>query len=269
MKHYFTLLRHELRVLIITPPDPLGESAMATIQAALARGIEQTFQIESSELAVEALPARTDRRSLLLYEAAEGGAGVLNQLATDPNHLARAARSALSLMHYLVPDGFIDVDRLSEPDPDETGGGFTCEAGCYQCLLSYFNQPDHEIIDRRERDALQFLANLANGQVTGSADLPHGNEEGSLVGSTLLSQWLSAIAALGLRKPDQTRVPVNGGTSSADAYYQSARTLVFLSEPDESVMAYASDRGYTVICFPPNPEAWTASFAEYPQLFGS
>jgi Lhr-like helicase len=256
-------------LLIITPPDPLGDSAMATIQAALARGIEQTFQIESSELAVEALPARSDRRALLLYEAAEGGAGVLNQLATDPNHLARAARTALSLMHYRVPEGFIDVDQLREPGPDEEGGGFTCEAGCYQCLLSYFNQPDHEIIDRHERDALQFLANLANGQVTSSADLQHGTEEGSSNGTTLLNQWLSAITSLGLRKPDQTRVPVNGGEANADAYYQSARTLVFLTEPNESVAAYAVDRGYTIICFPSDPDTWPAHFTAHAQLFGS
>ena len=36
-----------------------------------------------------------------------------------------------------------------------------CVAGCYRCLLSYFNQPDHELIDRRQEPALQFLLRLA------------------------------------------------------------------------------------------------------------
>jgi hypothetical protein len=36
-----------------------------------------------------------------------------------------------------------------------------CVAGCYRCLLSYFNQPDHELIDRRLDPALAFLIRLA------------------------------------------------------------------------------------------------------------
>jgi hypothetical protein len=45
-----------------------------------------------------------------------------------------------------------------------------CVAGCYRCLLSYFNQPDHELIDRRQEQALQFLLRLA---FTDTHD-PHG-----------------------------------------------------------------------------------------------
>ena len=44
---------------------------MATVQAALKRGIEMTFQIEESELVAEPLPKLDDRKSLLFYEAAE------------------------------------------------------------------------------------------------------------------------------------------------------------------------------------------------------
>ena len=28
--------------------------------------------------------------------------------------------------------------------------GEACVRGCYRCLLSYFNQPDHELIDQNE-----------------------------------------------------------------------------------------------------------------------
>ncbi|MDX1520997.1 MAG: DUF1998 domain-containing protein [Anaerolineae bacterium] len=38
------------------------------------------YQLEDSELAVEPLPSIHERRLILLYEASEGGAGVLRQL---------------------------------------------------------------------------------------------------------------------------------------------------------------------------------------------
>jgi hypothetical protein len=64
---------------------PLKLEAMATLQAALKRGIELVFQIEESELVAEPLPKPTSARRLLFYEAAEGGAGVLTRLATEPD----------------------------------------------------------------------------------------------------------------------------------------------------------------------------------------
>jgi hypothetical protein len=39
-----------------------------------------------------------------------------------------------------------------------------CVAGCYRCLLSYYNQPDHELIDRRNELALELLIRLAHGR---------------------------------------------------------------------------------------------------------
>ncbi|MFX4336119.1 DUF1998 domain-containing protein, partial [Acinetobacter baumannii] len=76
---------------------------MATLQAALKRGIEMTFQIEESELVAEPLPKSDERRALLFYEAAEGGAGVLTRLANNPADLALVADKALQLIHYRAP----------------------------------------------------------------------------------------------------------------------------------------------------------------------
>ena len=56
--------------------------------AALKNAIQVAYELEDSELAVEPLPNRDYRRLLLFYEAAEGGAGVLRRLATDPDALA-------------------------------------------------------------------------------------------------------------------------------------------------------------------------------------
>lgn len=248
----------------------MPEAAMATIQAALKRGIEQTFQIESSELVVEALPSAKDRRALLFYEAAEGGAGVLNRLATDSSQLAQVSRLALSLMHYKVSEDTVDPDQLEDTAGANAGPqAHQCEAGCYQCLLSYYNQPDHEIINRRDVAAVRFLAQLAGAAVQGlspvdvAANMADGEE------ATLLQEWLNVVVRSGFRQPDQVNISLNGGEATADAVYQVARALVFLTPPAENTSAYAHDRGFTLIVFPSDKSDWLASFAAHPSIFGT
>lgn len=255
-------------LLIITPSKPLGEVGMATIQAALARGIERTFQIESSELAVEPLPQRSERQSLLLYESAEGGAGVLNQIATDSVHLSLAARKALSLMHFQVPEGAFDPDQLSEVAPEEEEREFTCEAACYHCLLSYYNQPDHDFIDRHDKEALGFLVALANGEVTSFKAGATPARQGSPDGSTQLDQWLAEVVRRNLREPDQTQVPMNGLDAIADAVYREARAVVMLEDASEKIESRVADRGYRLIIFPESAEDWETIFDQYPDVFG-
>ena len=45
---------------------------MATIQHALARGVETVYQLEEGEILAEPTPTKKDRRALF-FEAAEGG----------------------------------------------------------------------------------------------------------------------------------------------------------------------------------------------------
>jgi hypothetical protein len=95
---------------------------------------------------------------VLFYEATEGGAGVLTRLVNDPLALQQVARQALSIMHYDVPTEGVDwptFDSLHD-QPDTR-----CVAGCYRCLLSYYNQPDHELINRRDSQVVRILWRLA------------------------------------------------------------------------------------------------------------
>ena len=138
---------------------PERRNTVATIQHALARGIESVFQLEEGEILVEPAPSSDERKALLFYESAEGGAGALAQLVSWNDGLMLVAKCALEIMHY-DPASFGeakgDPDRLSETGVPE------CVAGCYRCVLSYFNQPDHELIDRRDTAALSFLLRLAH-----------------------------------------------------------------------------------------------------------
>jgi hypothetical protein len=255
-------------ILILTPrAQNLTMGVMATLQAALKRGIEQTFQIEESEIMTEPLPNGDNRRAILFYEAAEGGAGVLSRLSGEPGQLAEVARQALRVMHFAVADGSLATDTLAATEQLRPDGGRLCEAGCYLCLLSYFNQPDHEQINRLEPEALQLLVALANASVTSggavsSAPPPSaGNDEG-------LGQWLAALDSQRLRRPDAFAVPLKGGEAVADAQYKEARALVFFAEPSAEIREYAENRGQRILVFPAAPAAWPALFAQYPDIFG-
>ena len=156
---------HKNALLIRFPSiwmETLGDNAdsiIATIQHALARGVESVYQLEEGEILVEPTPSRKDRRALLFYEAAEGGAGALSRLIQEPLAFKTVAREALAIMHY-EPKSF-EEGVAKGPSALITVDDARCVAACYRCLLSYFNQPDQEHIDRRQEPVLQFLLRLA------------------------------------------------------------------------------------------------------------
>jgi hypothetical protein len=165
--------------LLLRPKTPLNVQQMATLQHALVRGIQLVFELEEGEILGEPLPSRDVRNTMLLYEATEGGAGVLNRLVSDPQRVAEVARASLRLMHYREP---FEADNLQQAED-------ACVAGCYRCILSYYNQPDHELIDRRDSDVTRFLCEIAAGTSGQAAPFTHGDP------------WLEAVAAWGLPVP--------------------------------------------------------------------
>src|SRR3546814_14574551 len=128
---------------------------MASREAAVKHAIQVEFQLEEGELSTEPLPSLDARRWILLYESAEGGAGVLRRLAEDSNALARAARRALEICH---------VDPDTGDDLPMRPGHDQCEAACYDCLMSYRNQPDHPLPDRAT--VIPVLQQLSTAPVT-------------------------------------------------------------------------------------------------------
>jgi hypothetical protein len=138
-------------------PD-VHETTIATLQHALKRGIEAAYQLEESELLAEPLPDRHNRQGVMFYEATEGGAGVLTRLVHDDRALALVARAALSAMHL---EAGAEVPPGSDGAHLQDVANTACVAGCYRCLLSYYNQPDHPVIDRRDPLVRQLLWRLA------------------------------------------------------------------------------------------------------------
>jgi len=252
-------------ILILTPNKTVSLEAMATVQAALKRGIELTFQIEESELIAEPLPNQDDRKNILFYEAAEGGAGVLTRLASEPDSMAVVASKALEIMHYKAPQGDWHVDELASLEIKNQQGHSICEAGCYQCLFSYFNQPDHDHINRRNQDALALLVALANAKVIMAPQV--GQQQQNNQGDGIDNQWLEMASAIGVSKPESMNVAITGTTYFATAQYKSKRILVFTQVIEQSTSAMLQDKGWIVLDFSEQAK-WAELFETHLDLLG-
>lgn len=182
---------------------PLDEAGMTTLQHALARGLELEFQLEAGETQTEPTPSRENRRAILAYESTEGGAGVLGRLANEPGALARVARSALELMHFRDPAAAVAAADPSLLDDVENPG---CVKGCYRCLLSYYNQPEHELIDRTHPGAQRVLLRLARS-TTRPIDPPRCAEP---TGESGERSWRDALARWRLPRPDAAGIELGG-----------------------------------------------------------
>ena len=155
----------------LTELDGQLDAVLATIQHALARGIESVYQLEEGEILVEPTPSRSERRALFFYEAAEGGAGALSRVIADPGSFGRIGREALQIIHVQADS----IDRATDIYGLAFDEDARCVAGCYRCLLSYFNQPDHELINRQHDEVLRFLLRMAHAPTNRELDEASSN----------------------------------------------------------------------------------------------
>jgi ATP-dependent helicase YprA (DUF1998 family)/very-short-patch-repair endonuclease len=257
--------------LIVEPVSTLSLVQMASLQAALKSAVQLQFQLEEQELAVESLPSRMERRRMLLYEAAEGGAGVLRRLVEDPAALPAVARRGLDLCHF-DPDTLTDLRRAPRARED-------CEAACYDCLMSYSNQLDHDFLDRAVvRDLLAALASAeVRASPTAESRAAHLARLMREAGSGLERSWLSALEELKLRLPSRGQARIHACATRPDFLYDTAKVVIYVDGPahefperqarDAQQDTCLENLGYRVLRFTLR-EDWRATFARYPGVFG-
>ena len=245
--------------------------AMASLQAALKRGIQAVFQLEDQELAAEPLPTPGNRRVLLLYESAEGGAGVLRRLLDDPASFSQVARETLDICHFDPATGE-DLRRAAHATEN-------CDAACYDCLLSYGNQRDHRLLDRHLiRDTLLGLARASVHAAPGprSPD-EHLERLRHLTDSQLEQRFLDLIVQQRLQLPTHGQRLIEDAAARPDFLYADHQVAIFIDGPahdhrvraerDAEATARLEELGWTVMRLH-HADDWQSRIAEYPSVFG-
>jgi superfamily II DNA/RNA helicase/very-short-patch-repair endonuclease len=253
--------------LVFRLEHPYDPPTQASVMFALKRGIEAHFQIENSELAAESLPDRERRSQMLFYEAAEGGAGVLTRLADEPVALAAVARAALELCHFDPVDGH----DLSTP------AGEPCEAACYDCLLSYSNQRDHELLDRQlAKPVLEELAGCT--AQAGAGGVTRSEQYARLLGrcdTDLERRFLRYLYEEGFRLPDAAQAPID--SARPDFFYEETQACVYVDGPvhdfpdrqarDQAIRERLERTGFNVLRAGDNT-TWPGLVQDYGFVFG-
>jgi len=257
--------------LILQPGDHLSKEEMASLTAALKMAIQLVFQLEDSELAAEPLPTEDDRHAILFYEAAEGGAGVLRQLIHDKDALPLVARKALEICHF-DPDTGKDLHHAEGARED-------CEAACYDCLLSYYNQRDHSLLDRHLIKDL--LITIMDSQIVASPEAKprgeHLQELLNLCQSDLERQWLESVEENGYSLPTNTQPLIEICHTRPDFLYEHEHVVIYVDGPhhdypdrqqrDALNTECLENLGYTVLRFGLFNE-WDEIFTNNTYVFG-
>ena len=154
-----------------------------------------------------------------------------------------------------------------------------CEAACYDCLMNYYNQREHRLLDRQAiRDVLLSLAR--SRVVAGPTEQPrsvHLEQLLRLAGSQLERSWLRLLEEHGQRLPSHAQRLVERCGTRPDFYYEDYQAAIYIDghyhdyaerrQRDEEYTECLEDLGYTVIRFGQD-ENWEEKIARYPHIFG-
>ena len=256
--------------LLFEPQVSVSDTILASLQAALKNAIQRVFELEDNELSAESLPSRDNRKSILFYESTEGGAGVLKRVI-DVTGFKRVIKEAIELCHF---DPISFEDLLKSPHAKEP-----CEAACYDCLMSYSNQTDHELLDRKA--IIDILISLLSSNLSRSSSefsrAEHYERLRKLAGSDLELKWLDYIYKGGLILPTHAQELIESCHTRPDYLYSDKYVAVYIDGPihdspnqankDKKIQEDLEDTGWHVIRFRYDKD-WPEIIAANENIFG-
>jgi superfamily II DNA or RNA helicase/uncharacterized CHY-type Zn-finger protein len=217
----FAVGTHDVATLRIPFPEGLDESQLdafyLTMKEALLHGMQIVLNLDESEVDGMVLSERVDpsKREIVLYETAEGGTGAITAL-TEPAKLEQIAARAREILH--------------EQDPASG-----CTKACYECLLNFYNQREHEMLDRNL--VLPIFRRLEKVKIRKSVSLGLGGRLEELLkacGSDFERSVLRKMFDSGVPLPDEAQRIIYDGdrrVAKPDFFYRGRNTAVFVDGP--------------------------------------
>jgi len=192
----YTNTRHDVvkidvPVLLDGEGNPLDEDLYAsfftTLAQAIIEGVQISMNVDVDEVRYFLMtdPGNKKKSSIVLYETSEGGAGVLESIA-DQSTFHEVIRQALTILH--------EYDEKK------------CDRACYECLCNYYNQFDHDVLDRKL--VLPLLRDLL---MTGIQIVPDSSPSAKKTLEDLLDTCESSLERKVLESIYQAGLPLPDG----------------------------------------------------------
>ena len=251
----------------LTTPLPAGvdtesaEEFYRTLKESIYQALLVAFDLDEEEINtfLKPAPSAQGQQAIVIYETTEGGAGILDSLL-GTYKFRKVIRDAQSVLHG--------------DDPADEG----CERACYECLLSFYNQLDHEYLDRTIveswLDSMEEVSLSERDLPPSSFDREHMEDLLLNTESNFEADVLIAIRDNGFDLPDEAQKTIYDDgepVASADFYYdRSGRSVVifvdgpdhekdYVSDDDEQKRARLRRMGYRIIAVTDGnqvPELW-------------
>jgi ATP-dependent helicase YprA (DUF1998 family)/ribosomal protein L37AE/L43A len=226
--HLFTETKNDVVTIDCPLPNDVEdvEGFYKTLRHALEQALSVTMELDEREIDgfISEIPEAPDRRRIVLYETAEGGTGAVQSLTEAPR-LQAVIRNAMEVLHVGEEEG--------------------CESACYECLLTFFNQRDHEVLDRKL--ILPFLKRMESVEIEAesgdrSARLEDLREQCQ---SDYEREVLGEIASRDLPLPDEAQKTLyddGAPIAEADFYYEPKVAVFVDGSPHHKDYVQRADR---------------------------
>lgn len=233
----YTTSFHDVLKIDCRPPDDVIESDWdsfyITLSQAFIEGIEIALNVDADEIKTFIIPNpnHPGQSSIILYETAEGGAGILRSIIQDNGIFSDIIKRARVILH--------DDDQHPEIDG--------CVRACYECLCNYYNQGVHEKLNRHlVLPLLRRLENLELAPYANSDDSEHYDNLMNGCDSGFEREVLKKIKGTGLLLPSDGQKIIylkDEPVAKPDfAYLESGRNLlIFVDGPDHDKESIRAD----------------------------
>ena len=235
--------------LYIEPIETLGldSDGVVTLQYALKRAIETEFQVESAEIGVCTI-GDPKCPNIFLYEAAEGSLGILSQLVEDVGAFPRIVLEAKKICRF-------DDEEYKAP-------------ASYKDLMSYYNQRDHQRLDRfLIKEALNTLGEVEMELCKSDLFSDYEQQYQHLLdnldhNSDTEQQFIKYLYRNGLRLPDAAQKRVPGIYCQPDFYYEPRFWVFCDGTPHDKPEVRSRDQEQRQLIFNRGDEAWSWHYSE-------